>query len=64
MCTTKKSLFPTQRGHGDIVRTLLTAGADPCAVDNQGRNPYQLAKGNAVKDVYIGETFQAVGKNK
>lgn len=46
------------------MRTLLTAGADPCAVDSQGRNPYQLAKDNAVRDVYIGEAFQAVGKKK
>ena len=57
-------LLEIQRAHSDIVRTLLAAGADPCAVDNQGRTPFQLAKDSNVRDVYISETFQAVGKNK
>ena len=53
-----------QKAHSDIVRTLLAAGADPCAVDSQGRTPFQLAKDSNVKDVYVSEIFQAVGKNK
>ena len=57
-------MFSQQRAHSDIVRTLLAAGADPCATDGQGRTPFQLAKDNNVRDVYISETFQAVGKNK
>ena len=56
--------FYRQKAHSDIVRTLLAAGADPCAVDSQGRTPFLLAKDSNVRDVYISEIFQAVGKNK
>jgi ankyrin repeat protein len=39
--------FPACWGHGDVVRFLLLAGADPTITDDRGRTPRALAEENA-----------------
>ena len=49
--------FEIEKNNKDIVKSLLTAGANYAIVDNNGKSPYEIAKANnyrAIMDLFPG----------
>ena len=49
-------------GYADIVRALLSAGANVLLKNKDGKNPYEYCATESVKNAYIGELLQAVSQ--
>eukprot|EP00058_Branchiostoma_floridae_P024556 XP_002610046.1 hypothetical protein BRAFLDRAFT_129235 [Branchiostoma floridae] len=53
----------TKQGSVDIIRTLLSAGADPGIQDKNGDTPFDLSPSQAVTNVYNEELLQAIAQS-
>ncbi|XP_019618720.1 PREDICTED: uncharacterized protein LOC109465744 isoform X2 [Branchiostoma belcheri] len=53
----------TKQGSVDIIRTLLSAGADPGIHDRNGDTPFDLSPSQAVTNVYNEELLQAIAQS-
>ncbi|RDD46494.1 Palmitoyltransferase AKR1 [Trichoplax sp. H2] len=56
-------ILATKLDRIDCVRALLSAGANPCISNDEGKTAYQLCNGDSMKQVYITEFFQATAQS-
>lgn len=54
----------TKLGLQDVVRALLTAGANPFIENRQGENAYELATSDPILQVYVEELLRATAKSE
>lgn len=54
----------TKLGLQDVVRTLLTAGANPVIENRQGENAYEIASSENIQQVYVEELLRAAAKSE
>ncbi|ODM97121.1 Beta-hexosaminidase [Orchesella cincta] len=50
-------------GLQDVVRALLTAGANPVVENRQGENAYEMATSETIQQVYVEELLRAAAKS-
>lgn len=54
----------TKLGLQDVVRALLTAGANPVIENRQGENAYEMAASDSIQQVYVEELLRAAAKSE
>ncbi len=54
----------TKIGLQDVVRALLTAGANPVIENRQGENAYEMATSDSIQQVYVEELLRAAAKSE
>lgn len=54
----------TKLGLQDVVRALLTAGANPVIENRQGENAYEMATSDSIQQVYVEELLRAAAKSE
>lgn len=54
----------TKLGLKDIVRALLSNGADPTMENSNGDNPYEMINSEQIQQVYVEELLRATAGSK
>lgn len=64
MLSNRYHIFLLQLDQGDVVRTLLSAGADPGIQNASGENSLDTASTSHMKQIYVDELLRATGNSE
>ncbi len=57
-------LIVLQLGDIDAVRTLLASGVNPSVINKSGKNPFQSANSETIREAFIHELIQSAAHSK